>query len=84
MAFDAVRAAAKIAPRAFGILQLTGHDVYHPQAEIQEAYKLAGEPKRMVSIPISQTDCYKPAGRKLTMAAAVAFFDTYLHPERCT
>jgi hypothetical protein len=76
--FDAVRAAAKIAPRAYCIVQLTGHDVYHPQVPIQEAYKLAGEPKRMVSIPIDQLDCYKPNGRAKTIAAAVEFFDSYL------
>jgi pimeloyl-ACP methyl ester carboxylesterase len=82
MAFDAVRAAAKIAPRAYCIVQLTGHDVYHPQTEIQQAYKLAGEPKQMLSLPISQTDCYKPEGRERTIAAAVAFFNSHLPPER--
>ena len=76
--FDAVRAASKIAPRAYAIVQLTGRDVYHPQVPIQEAYKLAGEPKRMFSIPIDQLDCYKPAGRARTIGAAIEFFDTYL------
>jgi acetyl esterase/lipase len=76
--FDTVRAASKIAPRAYAIVQLTGHDVYHPQAPIQEAYKLAGEPKRMFSIPIAQLDCYKPDGRARTIGAAIEFFDTYL------
>jgi alpha-beta hydrolase superfamily lysophospholipase len=79
--FDTVRAAAKIAPRAYAIVQLTGHDVYHPQVPIQEAYKLAGEPKRMFSIPIDQLDCYKPHGRAKTIGAAIEFFDTYLETQ---
>jgi len=76
--FDAVRAAAKIAPRAYCIVQLTGRDVYHPQQSIQEAFRMAGEPKQMVSIPIDQLDCYKPEGRTKTMRAAIDFFDLYL------
>jgi acetyl esterase/lipase len=76
--FDAVRAAGKIAPRAYCIVQLTGRDVYHPQQSIQEAFRTAGEPKRMVSIPIDQLDCYKPDGRAKTLRAAIAFFDQYL------
>jgi uncharacterized protein len=80
MEFDAVHAAAKIAPRAYCIVQLTGHDVYHPQPPIQQAYREAGEPKRMVSIPIDQLDCYKPDGRAKTIGAAVDFFDAYLKP----
>ena len=61
--FDAVRAAAKIAPRAYCIVQLSARDVLHPNQPIQEAFRLAGEPKQMVSIPINQLDGYKPEGR---------------------
>lgn len=78
MEFDATHTAAKIAPRAFCIVQLTGRDVYHPQVPIQTAYRLAGEPKRMVSIPIEQLDCYKPDGRAKTIGAAVQFFNDFL------
>jgi dienelactone hydrolase len=76
--FDAVRAAGTIAPRAYCIVQLTGRDVYHPQQSIQEAFRVAGEPKRMASIPIDQLDCYKPEGRAKTLHAAIDFFDQYL------
>lgn len=76
--FDTVHAAAKIAPRAYCIVQLTGRDVYHPNEPIQRAYAGAGEPKRMASIPIAQLDCYKPDGRAQTIGAAIAFFDSYL------
>lgn len=78
MEFDAVHSAAKIAPRAYCIIQLTGHDVYHPNQPMQTAYATAGEPKRMVSIPIDQLDCYKPDGRARTIGAAISFFDCYL------
>lgn len=78
MEFDAVHTAAKIAPRAYCIVQLTGHDVYHPNVPIQTAFRGAGEPKRMVSVPIDQLDCYKPGKRELTIGAAVEFFDTYV------
>jgi uncharacterized protein len=76
--FDAVRAAGKIAPRAYCIVQLTGRDVYHPQHSIQEAFRQAGEPKHMASIPIDQLDCYKPEGRAKTLRAAIDFFDQHL------
>lgn len=78
MEFDATYTARKIAPRAYCIVQLTGHDVYHPNAPIQTAFVQAGEPKRMVSIPIDQLDCYKPEGRMKSVGAAIAFFDDYL------
>jgi hypothetical protein len=78
MEFSSVHKAASIAPRAYCIIQLTGHDVYHPNVPIQTAYREAGEPKRMYSIPIDQLDCYKPEGRAQTIGAAIEFFDTYL------
>lgn len=78
MQFDAVHAAARIAPRAYCIIQFTGYEVYHPNVLIQQAHRLAGEPKRMVSIPIDQLDGYKPEGRGQCIGAAVAFFDLYL------
>lgn len=78
MEFDATYLSRKIAPRAYCIVQLTGHDVYHPNVPIQTAYRAAGEPKRMVSIHIDQLDCYKPDGRAKCIGAAIAFFDDYL------
>jgi pimeloyl-ACP methyl ester carboxylesterase len=78
MQFDAVHAAAKIAPRAYCIVQFTGYEVYHPNSLIQEAYRNAGEPKSMMSIPIDQLDGYKPDGRALSISAAVSFFDRFL------
>ncbi|MNI56134.1 Alpha/beta hydrolase family protein [compost metagenome] len=76
--FDAIHAAAKIAPRAYCIVQLTGHDVYHPNAPIQTAFAGAGEPKQMISVPIDQLDCYKPEGRAQTIGGAISFFERYL------
>jgi fermentation-respiration switch protein FrsA (DUF1100 family) len=78
MQFDAVHAAAKIAPRAYCIVQFTGYEVYHPNPLIQQAYRLAGEPKHMASIPIDQLDGYKPEGRAQCVDAATAFFDRFL------
>lgn len=78
MEFDAVRAASKIAPRAFCIVQLTGRDVYHPQISIQEAFRNAGEPKAMRSLAMDQLDCYKHEGRAKTVGAAIGFFDEHL------
>lgn len=78
MAFDATYAPRKIAPRAYCIVQLTGHDVYHTNSVIQEAYKAAGEPKRMVSLRMDQLDCYKPGYREQTIGAAIAFFKDYI------
>jgi dienelactone hydrolase len=80
LAFDAVRGASRIAPRAYCIVQLTGRDIYHPQSSIQEAYRNAGEPKEMVSLRMDQLDCYKHDGRAQTVGAAIAFFDRHLKP----
>lgn len=79
MEFDATYAARKIAPRAYCIVQLTGHDVYHPNESIQAAYKAAGEPKRMVSLHMDQLDAYKPGQREQSIGAAIAFFADYLN-----
>jgi uncharacterized protein len=76
--FDVIRYAAKIAPRAYCIVQLTGRDVYHPRGPMEEAFRIAGEPKEMVPIPIAQLDCYKPEGRAQTIQAAIRFFDRHL------
>lgn len=78
MEFDATYTARKIAPRAYCIVQLTGHDVYHPNQPIQEAFKAAGEPKHMVSHKMDQLDCYKPGCREKTIGSAIEFFDRYL------
>lgn len=78
MEFDATYTARKIAPRAFCIVQLSGHDVYHPNEPIQQAYRAAGEPKRMVTLPIDQLDAYKPGMREQAIGAASAFFNEYL------
>lgn len=78
MEFDATYTARKIAPRAYCIVQLNGHDVYHPNEPIQTAFKAAGEPKRMVTLRMDQLDCYKPGFREQTIGAAVAFFREHL------
>jgi alpha-beta hydrolase superfamily lysophospholipase len=78
MEFDATYTARKIAPRAYCIVQLTGHDVYHPNQPIQEAYRAAGEPKQLVSLKMDQLDCYKPGFREQAIGAAVKFFNDYL------
>jgi uncharacterized protein len=79
MQFDATYAGRKIAPRAYCIVQLTGHDVYHPNEPVQTAFKAAGEPKRMVSLRMDQLDCYKPGCRERTIGAATDFFRDYLN-----
>lgn len=76
--FDTTYTARKIAPRAYCIVQLTGHDVYHPNVPIQAAYAAAGEPKRIVSLRMDQLDCYKSGQRERTIGAAVEFFNDYL------
>jgi uncharacterized protein len=76
--FDATYTARKIAPRAYCIVQLSGHDVYHPNQPIQEAFKAAGEPKRMVTLRMDQLDCYKHGQREQTIGAAIDFFNAHL------
>ena len=78
MEFDTTYAARKIAPRAYCIIQLTGHDVYHPNEPIQTAFRAAGEPKRLVSLKMDQLAAYKPGHREQAIGAACGFFDDFL------
>lgn len=78
MEFDATFTSRKIAPRAYCIVQLNGHDVYHPNQSIQTAYRAAGEPKRLVTLTMDQLDCYKSGTREKTIGAAIAFFLEHL------
>jgi uncharacterized protein len=78
MEFDATYVSRKIAPRAYCIVQMSGRDVYHPNESIQTAFKVAGEPKRIISMNMDQFDAYKPGQREQAIEAAVHFFREYL------
>jgi hypothetical protein len=68
----------RINPRAYCIVALTGFDIYHPRDLIDEAFKAAGGPKKLVTIKIDQLDIYWDFGRDLALPPAIAWFDEHL------
>lgn len=76
--FDAVSVVHRINPRAYCIIALTGFDIYHPRDLIDEAYKAAGGPKKLVTINIDQLDIYWDWGRDLALPPAITWFDEHL------
>jgi dienelactone hydrolase len=78
MQFDAVNMVHRINPRAYCIIALTGFDIYHPRDLIDEAFKNAGGPKKLVTIKIDQLDIYWDFGRDLALPPAIEWFDEYL------
>jgi fermentation-respiration switch protein FrsA (DUF1100 family) len=78
MEFNAVGMVHRINPRAYCIIALTGFDIYHPRDLIDEAYKSAGGPKQLVTLPLDQLDIYWDFGRNLALPPARAWFDQYL------
>jgi fermentation-respiration switch protein FrsA (DUF1100 family) len=78
LAFDAISPIHRINPRAYCIIALTGFDIYHPRDLIEEAYRQAGGPKQLVTLPLDQLDIYWDSGRRMALPPAKAWFDRYL------
>ncbi|WP_160320126.1 alpha/beta hydrolase [Rhodococcus rhodochrous] len=76
--FDAVHLADRISPRALCVIGLSGYDVYHPREDIQSAFKIAGEPKMLHTVPLDQLDIYWEWGRDVCIPLAVEWFDEHL------
>jgi hypothetical protein len=67
-----------IAPRPICIVTSAGYDMVHPIDTIQEAYRKAGEPKKLVLLPCDQLGAYSEPGRGMAMKAAIEWFDKYV------
>lgn len=64
----------QIAPRALRIVTTSGRDVIHLLEHIQDAYKLAREPKSMVLLDCDAYDVYKEPDQSRCFAAALECF----------
>ncbi len=64
----------QIAPRPLRIVTTSGRDVIHVLEHIQDAYKLAREPKSMVLIDCDAYDVYKEPDQAKCFAAALECF----------
>ena len=64
----------QIAPRPLRIVTTSGRDVIHVLEHIQDAYKLAREPKSMVMIDCDAYDVYKEPDQSKCLAAALECF----------
>lgn len=68
----------RIAPRPLCIVACAGYDMIHPVDMIEEAYRKAGEPKKLALMPFGQTDAYSEPGRGQAMKTAIDWFDQYI------
>jgi alpha-beta hydrolase superfamily lysophospholipase len=79
-----------IAPRPLLIIANGGYDANeewqfdagHLLADIQEAFKGAGEPKKLVILPYNAYGLYNEPGRGEALAAALDFYQQYLPAKR--
>lgn len=67
-----------IAPRAVHIVTTARRDVIHLLDHIQEAYKRANEPKKLVLLPFEAYDLYWDPGRSAALARALDCFREYV------
>jgi hypothetical protein len=68
----------QIAPRPLCIVACAGYDMIHPIGMIEEAYRKAGEPKKLALMPFGQTGAYSEPGRGQAMQAAIDWFNQYI------
>ena len=67
----------KISPRAL-LLLAAEHDTVCPPSGYQKLYECAGEPKKLITYPISHYDIYEGQWFEESSSQAVAWFDAYL------
>jgi hypothetical protein len=67
-----------IAPRPLLIVTNSGRDEVHLLTHIQDAFKRAGEPKRMVLLDYDAFGLYDGDGLAEAMGLAAAFFHKHL------
>ena len=67
----------KISPRAL-LLLAAEHDTVCPPVGYQKLYECAGEPKKLLTYPISHYDIYEGTWFEESSNQAVAWFDAYL------
>ncbi len=72
--FDPSSVIHQIAPRPVRIVTTRGRDVIHVLEHIQDAYKLAREPKSLVLIDCDAYDVYKEPDQSKCFAAALELF----------
>ena len=68
----------KITPRAL-LLIAAEHDTICPPAGYQQLYERAGEPKKLIMLPISHYDIYVGPWFDESANQAVEWFTAYLH-----
>ena len=67
-----------IAPRPLLVIANDARDSVHQIEHIQDAFKKAGEPKRMVVLPRDMNDLYEEPGRGEAMGLCIEFFREHL------
>ena len=68
----------QIAPRPICIVATAGYDMIHPMEMVQEAFRKAGEPKKLALLPYDQLGLYSEPGRGEAMRAAIDWFNQYV------
>ncbi len=67
-----------IGPRPLYIVTTAGRDVIHLLDQIQDAYRKANEPRRLVLLPFEAYDLYWEPGRSVALEQALECFRQYI------
>lgn len=67
-----------IGPRALMIITTSGWDVVHLLEHIQDAYKKANEPKKLVLLPYTELDFYLEPGRSTGLGHALEWYNEHI------
>jgi uncharacterized protein len=73
-----------VEPRPLLIIANGGHntfDIVHPLDQIQDVFRKAGEPKRMIVLPYRERGLYSEPGMGEAMCHAINFYKEFMPPE---
>lgn len=78
VAFSVAHLVPRVGPRPLCMLTISGYDVTHPQADFQDAYRSASEPKSVVVLPVDQLGLGMEVGVDLATDAFVGFLERFV------
>ena len=78
MAWAPIHSVELIAPTPLLIVTNGGYDLHHRLDRIQDAFRRAGEPKRLTILPYDVVGLYAEPGLGESMRHAIAWFDQHL------
>ncbi len=78
MEFNPEDVVQHIGPRALLIITTSGWDVMHLLEHIQDTYKKANEPKKLVLLPYTELDFYTEPGKSVALGHALEWYQQHI------